>query len=266
MTSWYRTHCGRMDHGGCSLRVGVRGERISEIRGDPDGCLSRGYVCSKALAAPEKLNHPHRLRQPLINTGDGDRAKWRAASWDTALDRIAENLHRCRERHGGDSVAFCQGMPKGLEHFALIRLANAFGSANVVAVQDVCHAPREITARHTCGFYPVVDYTEPSELVLLWGSNATATNEEGAISGPLLSQLKRGTRLIVVDPRRTRLAERAEVWLQPRPGSDCALAMSFLHVLSSKAYTMKSSLKSGPWEPRGWPSGCGPVPPRPRKA
>lgn len=231
MASWHRTHCGRMDHGGCSLWVRVEDNRITSLQGDPGGSLSRGYICAKAFAAPEKLDHPDRLRQPLIKTKGRGRGKWRTASWDQALDTIAENLGRCRERHGADSVAFGQGMPKGLEHFSLIRLANAFGSANVVAVQDVCHAPREITARHTCGFYPVVDYTEPSELVLLWGSNPTATNEEGAISGPLLRQLKRGTKLVVVDPRRTPLAERADVWLQPRPGSDCALALSFLHVL-----------------------------------
>ena len=231
MTFWHRTHCGRMDHGGCALRVGVSNNRITELRGDPEGSLNRGYICGKAFAVPEKLAHPDRLRQPLIRTGERGRGKLLTSSWEAALDTIAESLNRCRERHGADSVAFGQGMPKGLEHFGLIRLANAFGSANVVAVQDVCHAPREITGRHTCGFYPVVDYTESSELFLLWGSNAAATNEEGAICGPLLRQLKRGTKLVVVDPRRTSLAERADLWLQPRPGSDCALALSFLHVL-----------------------------------
>lgn len=243
MTSWHRTHCGRMDHGGCALRVGVSGNRITDLRGDPDGSLNRGYICAKAFAAPEKLAHPDRLRQPLVRSGERGRGKWLTASWETALDTIAENLNRCRERHGADSVAFGQGMPKGLEHFGLIRLANTFGSANVVAVQDVCHAPREITGRHTCGFYPVVDYTEPSELVLLWGSNASATNEEGAISGPLLRQLKRGTKLVVVDPRRTSLAERADLWLQPRPGSDCALALSFLQVLFDEGLQDKAFVR-----------------------
>ena len=95
-------------------------------------------------------------------------------------------------------------MPKGLEHFVLIRLANLFGSPNVVATQDVCHAPREISGIHTCGFYPVADFHHPSKLVILWGSNITATNEEGEICSLLLEQMKRGTELIVVDPQKDR--------------------------------------------------------------
>ncbi|MCD6272562.1 MAG: hypothetical protein J7K30_06885 [Deltaproteobacteria bacterium] len=58
-------------------------------------------------------------------------------------------------------------MPKGLEHFILIRLANIFGSPNIIASQDVCHAPREITGLHTCGFYPVADLHHKSRLVIL---------------------------------------------------------------------------------------------------
>jgi anaerobic selenocysteine-containing dehydrogenase len=126
-------------------------------------------------------------------------------------------------------------MPKGLEHFALIRLANIFGSPNVVAVQDVCHAPREISGLHTCGFYPVTDYHYRSALVLLWGSNSTSTNEEGEICRPLLSQLRQGTELIVVDPRRTALAAKARYWLPLKPGTDHALALAFLHVITTEA-------------------------------
>jgi len=118
-----------------------------------------------------------------------------------------------------------------MEHFALIRLANLFGSPNVVATQDVCHAPREITGLHTCGFYPVTDFHHQSQLVILWGSNLTATNEEGEICRPLLEQIKTGTRIIVVDPRKTALAGKAEQWLSIRPGTDHALALAFLEVI-----------------------------------
>ena len=122
-------------------------------------------------------------------------------------------------------------MPKGLEHFVLIRLANVFGSPNVIASQDVCHAPREITGIHTCGFYPVADLHNPTRLILSWASNVLSTNEEGQIASLTLEQLKKGARLIVVDPRRTDLAERAELWLQLRPGTAQALALGFLHVI-----------------------------------
>ena len=122
-------------------------------------------------------------------------------------------------------------MPKGLELFVLTRLANTFGSPNVVGVQDVCHAPREITGMHTCGFYPITDFHHPTKTVVLWGSNITSTNEEGAICSLLLRQLKNGTELIVIDPRKTELAQRAKYWLQIRPGTDNALALAFLNVI-----------------------------------
>ncbi|UCH20773.1 MAG: molybdopterin-dependent oxidoreductase [Deltaproteobacteria bacterium] len=228
---WVKTHCARMDHGGCALRVGVKDNKIVEVKGDPQGYLNKGYLCSKALASPERLDHPSRLRQPLKRRGQRGAGKWDQITWPRALMIINENLRRIRNEYGARAVAFCQGMPKGLEHFVLIRLANIFGSPNVVAVQDVCHAPREISGFHTCGFYPVADYHHPSRLVVLWGSNITSTNEEGQICRLLLEQVKQGTELMVVDPRRTDLVDKARLWLQLKPGTDHALALSFLNVI-----------------------------------
>ncbi|MBW2178345.1 MAG: molybdopterin-dependent oxidoreductase [Deltaproteobacteria bacterium] len=228
---WEKTHCARMDHGGCALVVGVKNNRVVKIKGDPDGYLNRGYICPKALALPDRLNHPDRLLTPLKRTGSRGDGKWAAISWETALAEISHRMLEAKGTYGARSVAFCQGMPKGMEHFALIRLANLFGSPNVVATQDVCHAPREITGLHTCGFYPVTDFHHRSRLVILWGSNLTATNEEGEICRPLLDQMKAGTRIIVVDPRKTALADKAEQWLQIQPGTDHALALAFLEVI-----------------------------------
>ena len=228
---WIKTHCARMDHGGCRVRVGVQDGRIVKIQADPEGWLNQGYICPKGRASHRRLTHPDRLRQPLKRTGPRGAGQWADISWPEALKTIGRHLAALRDRHGARSVAFCQGMPKGMEHFALIRLANLFGSPNVVAIQDVCHAPREITGLHTCGFYPVTDFHHPSELVMLWGSNLPATNEEGTIHRLLDLQIKNGTQTIVVDPKRTPWAERADHWLQLRPGSDAALALAFLNVI-----------------------------------
>jgi len=232
--TWIRTHCGRMDHGGCALRVGVRDNRIIRVTGDPDGYLNRGYICPKGAASPDKLTHPERLRRPLRRTGERGEGKWASIGWDEALSTIADRLGRIRAEQGARAAVFCQGMPKGLEHFALIRLANLFGSPNVAAVQDVCHAPREITGLHTCGFYPVADFHHPTELAVLWGSNIAATNEEGMICSQLTGALRSGAGLMVVDPRRTELAERADLWLPLRPGTDHVLALSLLQVIVSE--------------------------------
>jgi len=220
-----------MDHGGCALLVGAENNRIVKIKGDPNGFLNKGYVCPKGLLSSERLNHPDRLRQPLKRKGRRGRGGWEEISWEEAIDTISNNFLKIKKQYGARGVAFCQGMPKGMEHFALIRLANLFGSPNVVAVQDVCHAPREVTGLHTCGFYPVTDFHHKSKTVLVWGSNATHTNEEGEICSLLLDQLKQGTQLVVIDPRRTDLAKKAQLWLQPRPATDHFLAMAFLNVI-----------------------------------
>ncbi|MFO7803859.1 MAG: molybdopterin-dependent oxidoreductase [Desulfovermiculus sp.] len=235
MTSnWRSSHCGRMDHGGCKVQVQVTKGRITGIRGDPNGYLNAGYSCPKGRALAEVHEHPQRLTAPLLRTGQRGENAWREAAWDEALEVIARNLDRIRSREGAKSVAFCQGMPKGLEHFALIRLANTFGSPNVVAVQDVCHAPREMTGRHMCGFYPVADLHNRTQLILLWGSNSRATNEEGLINTQLTARLKEGTQLVVVDPRRTELAAKADIWLPVHPGTDHVLALGFLKVIVSQ--------------------------------
>lgn len=230
-TRWFKTHCARMDHGGCSLLVGVRDGEIVQVKGDPEGYLNRGYTCYKGIVSADRLNHPDRLRHPLKRAGKRGEGKWQRISWEEALDETAHHLMRIRQEHGARAVGFGVGMPKGLEHFVLIRLANIFGSPNVIASQDVCHAPREITGVHTCGFYPVADLHNPTGLIVSWGSNLLSTNEEGQIASLLLDQLKRGARLMVVDPRRTELAQKADLWLQLRPGTSTALALGLLHVI-----------------------------------
>jgi anaerobic selenocysteine-containing dehydrogenase len=232
---WIRTVCGRMDHGGCGLYVKKEHGRLIAVRGDPDFPLSRGYICRKARASLEKSNHPGRLTHPLKREGPRGSGRWARIGWDDALSYTAEQLNGVKKDAGARAVAFCQGAPKGLEHFVLIRLANIFGSPNVVGPQNVCHMPRELAARATCGFYPVPDYDHPTRCVLLWGSHPTATNEEGIICVRLLDRLKKdGAPLIVVDPYGTDLARKADVWLRIRPGTDHILALGLLHVIIRK--------------------------------
>ncbi len=228
---WVKTHCARMDHGGCGLLVGVKDNRIIQVKGDPEGYLNKGYTCYKGRVSADRLSHPDRLKYPLKRAGKRGEGKWQRISWNEALDETAENLLKIKEKYGARAVGFGVGMPKGLEHFVLIRLANVFGSPNVIASQDVCHAPREVTGMHTCGFYPVADLHNPTRLILSWASNVLSTNEEGQIGGNMLQQLKNGAELIVVDPRRTALADRADLWLQLKPGTAQALALGFLHVI-----------------------------------
>ena len=130
-----------MDHGGCSLLVGIRDGRIVKVKGDPKGVLNKGYICSKGRVTAERLNHPKRLRYPLKRRGDRGAGRWNSISWADAIGIIKDQLNQIKDTDGARSVAFCQGMPKGLEHFALIRLANVFGSPPCfVTYRRHCHS------------------------------------------------------------------------------------------------------------------------------
>lgn len=241
---WVKTHCARMDHGGCGLLVGVKGNEITEVKGDPDGFLNKGYTCYKGRVSADRLYHPDRLRYPLKRIGERGEGKWQQISWEDALDETAERFLKIKDTYGARGVGFGVGMPKGLEHFVLIRLANIFGSPNVIASQDVCHAPREITGVHTCGFYPVADLHHPTGLILSWASNLLSTSEEGQIASLVPEQLRNGADLIVVDPRKTELAQRADLWLQLRPGTAQALALGFLNVIIEESLYDKTFVES----------------------
>jgi len=228
---FFKTHCARMDHGGCGLLIEVREGRIIKIKGDPQSPISHGYICPKGLASAERTVHPDRLTTPLLRQGARGEGRWKPISWTEALNYIAERLNRIRSELGPQAVVFAQGAPKGLEHFVQIRLANVFGSPNVCGPQHVCHMPREIAGLVTCGFFPVPDYETPTSLILNWGSNLLKTNEEGIISLRLLESIKRGADLVVIDPRMTHLASIAQSYLQIKPGSDSALALGLIHII-----------------------------------
>ena len=230
-TQIFKTHCSRMDHGGCGLLIEVQEGRIKTIKGDPQCPVSHGYICPKGLASFERTVHPDRLTRPLLRQGARGGGQWKPISWTEALHFIAENLNRIRREHGPEAVVFAQGAPKGLEHFVLIRLANVFGSPNVCGPQHVCHMPREIAGQVTCGFFPVPDYEVPTCLILNWGSNLLKSNEEGIIALRLTESIKKGADLIVIDPRKTHLASIAQSHLQLKPGSDIALALGLIHII-----------------------------------
>lgn len=228
---WVRTHCARFDHGGCGLKVLVENGEVVRVEPDPEDPFSQGYSCPKGMAGLERINNPNRLTRPLKRRGERGKGEWDAISWDEALDLLTERFRDAIHRFGPEAVAFAQGAPKGLEFFMLLRLANLLKCPNMGATQHVCHMPREQMATLTCGFFPVADLHSPTRCVVVWGSNPLNTNEEGVLGAHLMGALKAKPALVVVDPLRTELARRADVWLQIRPGMDDALALGFLHVL-----------------------------------
>lgn len=226
-----KTFCARMDHGGCGILVHLEGGKIRKIEADPDCPLNRGTICAKGIAQIERLNHPERLLYPLKRTGDRGEGKWARISWDEALETIAQKILKTIETSGSEAIAFAQGTPKGLELFLMMRLANLLRIPNISTPGHICHMPRETASALTCGFFPVPDYDHPPACILVWGSNLFQTNEEGVIGSQLKRAIDRGAKLIVIDPRKTGVASKADLWIKPRPGTDLFLALGMLRVI-----------------------------------
>jgi anaerobic selenocysteine-containing dehydrogenase len=228
----YKSAC-RMCHGGCGVLVHSEGDRVVKINGDPDSPLNRGKICPKGQASIEHLYHPDRLKYPLKRMGKRGEGTWKRISWDEALDTIVEKIHEIRERSGVESIAI--GTGTGRHHFRhVLRFANALGTPNWCEPGTAqCFIPRILTGIMTYGDMPVCDYygdVNPA-CMLVWGHNPVISGPDGEIQFRVRECIQRGIKLIVVDPRRTEMAEKADLWLQLRPGTDDALALSMLHVM-----------------------------------
>jgi anaerobic selenocysteine-containing dehydrogenase len=239
-----KTHCARMDHGGCGILAHVENGKITKIEGDPDSPLNRGTICAKGLAQIERLDHPDRLIYPMKRMGQKGEGKWKRISWDEALDIIAGKIRETIRQEGEKTISFAQGTPKGLELFLMIRLANVLNIPNIATPGNICHMPRETASNLTCGFFPIPDYNGNPACVMVWGSNLFQTNEEGIIGSQLRQAIDQGAKLIVIDPRKTGIASRADLWLQPRPGSDLALALGMLRVMIDEGLYEKTFVEN----------------------
>ena len=214
------------------------------IRLDPDPTHPTGQaLCAKGRAAPELVYHKDRLIQPLRRTrpkGDADPG-WVPISWDEALDSTANAMRQIATRYGSHAVAFSQSSPSttAIADSAVFirRLMNAFGTPNLVFPLDLCGWSRGFATRFVYGVGSVgtgsaggaMPDIPRSGCLVLWGYNPSYSRLTHATA--IIEAHKRGMKLIVVDPRRAGLANKANIWLRVRPGADGALALGLANVM-----------------------------------
>ncbi len=223
---------------GCGVLVHLENGKVVKVEGDPENPINKGTLCSKGLASVEILYHPDRLKHPLRRVGERGEAKWHQISWDEALSIVATELIKARDNYGAESVAFMKGAARGIQDGCLYRLANAFGTPHFVTQDYVCSLPSYFAAEVTCGYRPNPDYERAPACIVVWGSNRVETGITEYL--PLLEALNKGAKLIVIDPRRTELAEKADLWLRLRPGSDLALALGMMNVIINEGLLDKA--------------------------
>jgi len=224
-----KTHC-RMCHGGCGVLVYVKDGKAAKIAGDPDCPINHGTLCAKAFASIQLAYHPDRLTHPVRRIGPKGSGKWEWISWDEALDTIAEKILQYKDEYGAESIVM--GYGTGRENEAVIyRFANLLGTPNVLTAGHFCYGPRVATGIITCGSNPVVDYENHPRCIMVWGNNIVISNPDEYKGEPFSVAVNKGAKLIVVDPRLTRIAARADIWLKLRPGTDTALALGMANVI-----------------------------------
>jgi len=215
--------------GYCGVLVTLKDDKAVEIKGDPESPPNQGGLCRIGLASLEYLYHPDRLKHPLKRVGERGEGKWQQISWDEAFSLTAEALNKVKQEHGPKAVVMAHGSAKGAMDTHLVRLANAFGTPNVVCSDHVCHIPRMLACEITFGFFPSAEYGHPPACIVVWGANKADTHYP-AHRG-FTQAVKKGSKVIVIDPLKTEIAKMADLWLQVRPGSDLALALGMINVI-----------------------------------
>lgn len=223
----------RSCHGGCGVLLHVVDGRLVKVEGDRDSPLNHGRLCPIGTVTVDLVYHPDRLKHPLRREGPRGSGRWRRIGWDEALAEIAERLDRIRNEFGPEAIAL--GTGTGRHHIRWVsRFGHALGTPNWCEPGFAqCFHPRVNTCILTFGDFPVSDFTggTPPACMLFWGHNPLNSGPDGETRFNVREALDHNPKIIVVDPRATELARRAEVWLQLRPGTDDALALAMLNVI-----------------------------------
>jgi len=215
-------------HQNCGVLAYVKEGRVLAIEGDPNHPTSQGGLCARGNIALQHLNHPARINAPLKRVGERGAGKWERIPWDQAIDEIASKLTALKEEFGPETVATAGGTLR-TDDWARRRFMNLFGSPNGFHNAHLCWIPTFMIETAIYGWCPFEIDLPNSRCLVLWGHNPGASGMP-EMRG-IIDLKQNGLKVIVVDPRFTETASKADLWLPLRPGSDAALALAWLNVI-----------------------------------
>jgi len=229
----YCVHCRSL----CAVIISVENGRITKVFPDYDHPNGK-RICPKGRAVPELVYNPQRLRHPLMRTNPKDSAEpgWKQVSWDKALAFAASMISKIRDKYGDEAIVISRGAPGGTpaRDFRpwVHRLANTLNTPNVITTGHICNWHRDQGSKFTFGVeFPQPDL-EKADCIVIWGFNPVRT--WATFARALKKAVKRGAKLIVVDPIKNEIAKGADCWIQVSPGSDGALALSLMHIFMNE--------------------------------
>ena len=214
-----KTYC-KICNSRCGILAHVENGRIKTIKGDPDCKKNLGALCVKGKAMLELLYDGDRLGYPAKKK-DG---KWVRLSWDDALDETAQRLLAVKEEFGPESIAVYRGMPVNsmILDIYLKRFANVFGTPNITSNAALCISSKVVANRFTFGkgISACGDFRN-SKCILLFGTNPAVTGMHRTLRviKDIRYAQKQGASLIVIDPKKTEIASKADIYTTSRTGS-----------------------------------------------
>lgn len=210
----------------CGTKVTVEEGKAIKVEGLESHPLNKGKLCPKGEAALENIYDPERLKYPMKRVN----GRFERISWDQALTEIADKLLKLKNEFGPSVLGVFSGSI-GVENLEMAGLTQrfkaAFGSPNFFSVESICYRMRIRTRQITFGKYPTEELD--SNLYILWGHNPDESDFPLRLA--IEENLKKGAKIVVIDPKRIPLADHAEMYLKIRPGTDGAMALSMINVI-----------------------------------
>jgi thiosulfate reductase/polysulfide reductase chain A len=212
----------------CGLLAKIKDGRVVKLDGNPEHPHSKGRLCPRGQAGIATTYDPDRVLTPLVRVGARGEGKFRKASWEEALDIVAENMLKIKQRYGPEAMIFSS--THNLSQTQFENLLYGFGSPNYGTQRSLCFNAMVTAFQLTYGVEePSRDYSRV-EYILLTGRNLAEaiSNSE---TGELIGAIDRGAKLVYLDPRFTKTAAKAAEWIPIRPGTDLAFLLAMLHVI-----------------------------------
>ena len=230
----------------CGVLVHVKDGRVIKVEGDPIDPMSKGRICAKGLAAVQALYNPNRMKYPMKRVGERGTNQWERISWKETIDTIADNLMEIYEKDPMKLV-ISTGGGGNPQFFGLHRFLQAFGGGNFFEPGCAqCYLPRMCTQPmlNGCNDTSIADSTVgeiyyegavPACLVM-WGTDPSQSHVPSG--GRAVNNLRmKGMKTVVIDPRFTPDAAKADVWLPIRPGTDVAMTNGWArYIIENKLY------------------------------
>ena len=235
-TEWTKTTCPYCGTG-CEMNVGVRDDRVVQVKPVMDAPVNYGHLCVKGRYAFDFVDAGDRVTEPMIREG-GD---WRVVSWEEAISYTADKLKAIDAEFGKESIAVLgSARATNEENYLAQKFTRVvLGTNNVDCCARVCHTPSAAAMKMMIGTGAMTnsfDDIEKAKTIILCGANPS---ENHPIPGARIKQavIKNGTKLIVIDPRKTELTKYADVHLQLRPGTNILMFNAIAHAIIDEGLT-----------------------------